>query len=123
MARIIEAETRPPRPRGPRVECDRLGSQHVGLEPAEPDHAVPAGDDVALLVEQARLGGLTVEVVKDPIGSFALLSRGTFGHGGAFGTHGFVDKAKKLVGVFLVQRSGNDPKNAFFQLAGAAVTE
>lgn len=67
--------------------------------------------------------GLTWEVVKDPIGTVTLLSRGTFGHGGAFGTHGWIDRQKDLVGVFMVQRSGNDAKNAFFQLAGSAVTE
>jgi CubicO group peptidase (beta-lactamase class C family) len=68
--------------------------------------------------------GLTVEVVKDPIGSFALLSPGTFGHGGAFGTHGFVDKRKKLVGVFLVQSSGGpavDAKYAFMAMSEAAI--
>ena len=67
--------------------------------------------------------GLTWEVVKDPIGTVTLLSPGTFGHGGAFGTHGWIDRQKDLVGVFMVQRSGNDAKNAFFQLAGAAVTD
>jgi CubicO group peptidase (beta-lactamase class C family) len=67
--------------------------------------------------------GLTWEVVKDPVGSVTLLSKGTFGHGGAFGTHGWIDRDKDLVGVFLVQRASNDAKNAFFQLAGAAVTD
>lgn len=68
--------------------------------------------------------GLTLEVVKDPIGSFALLSRGAFGHGGAFGTHGWVDRQKKLVGVFLIQSSGGvgtDAKYAFMAMAGSAI--
>jgi CubicO group peptidase (beta-lactamase class C family) len=67
--------------------------------------------------------GLTWEVVKDPIGLTTLLSPGTFGHGGAFGTHGWIDREKDLVGVFMVQRANKDAKNAFFQLAGAAVTD
>ena len=67
--------------------------------------------------------GLTWEVVRDPIGTVTLLSPGSFGHGGAFGTHGWIDRQKDLVGVFMVQRSGNDARNAFFQLAGAAVTD
>lgn len=67
--------------------------------------------------------GLTWEVVKDPIGLVTLLSPGTFGHGGAFGTHGWVDRRKEMVGVFLVQRSGEEAKNIFFQMAGAAVID
>jgi CubicO group peptidase (beta-lactamase class C family) len=67
--------------------------------------------------------GLTWEVLKDPVGLVTLLSPGTFGHGGAFGTHGWIDRQKDLVGVFLVQRGSNDAKNAFFQLAGSAVVE
>ena len=68
--------------------------------------------------------GLTWEVVKDPLGSFALLSRGTFGHGGAFGTHGFIDKQKKMVGVFMIQSSGGigtDAKYSFFAMSEAAI--
>jgi CubicO group peptidase (beta-lactamase class C family) len=67
--------------------------------------------------------GLTWEVVRDPIGTLTFLSQGTFGHGGAFGTHGWIDKQKDLVGVFMVQKGGNDPKNVFFQLAGSAVVD
>ncbi len=69
--------------------------------------------------------GLTWEVVKEPIGTLTLLSEGTYGHGGAFGTHGWIDAKKDLVGVFMTQKSGNvdDVKNAFFQMAGASVVE
>jgi CubicO group peptidase (beta-lactamase class C family) len=70
---------------------------------------------------------LTWEVVKDPIGTLSYLSPGTFGHGGAFSTHGWVDRRKDLVGVFLVQDSGapggSDAKVAFMTMAGAAVTD
>ena len=65
--------------------------------------------------------GLTWEVVKDPLGGQALLSQGTFGHGGAFGTHGFVDPKKGIVGVFLIQMSTNaaDAKYSFMSIAEA----
>jgi CubicO group peptidase (beta-lactamase class C family) len=70
---------------------------------------------------------LTWEVIKDPIGTLSYLSPGTFGHGGAFDTHGWVDRKKDLVGVFLVQTSGgpggDDAKIAFMTMAGAAVTD
>jgi CubicO group peptidase (beta-lactamase class C family) len=53
-----------------------------------------------------------------------LVSPGTYGHGGAFGTGGWVDPKSDLVMVFLSQMNdgtGNPPKNAFWQMAEAAV--
>ena len=69
--------------------------------------------------------GLTWEVVKDQTGSLALLSPGTFKHGGAFGTHGWVDPAKRMVGVFLIQRTNDDkrPRDVFMQMAVSAVLD
>ena len=66
--------------------------------------------------------GLAWEVVKNEQGELNLWSVGSYGHGGAFGTHGWVDPAKHLVGVFLIQ--GGDQttvKYAFLNMAGAAV--
>lgn len=66
--------------------------------------------------------GLGWSVVKDAAGTLPLTSLGTFSHGGAFGTYGWIDPKKGIVGVFLVQRPGaNDERNAFVQMAGAAV--
>lgn len=69
--------------------------------------------------------GLTWEVIDDPRGELAYLSTGTFGHGGAFGTHGWVDRKKDMVGVYLVQMTAIDAtgKYAFMQMANAAVVE
>jgi CubicO group peptidase (beta-lactamase class C family) len=69
--------------------------------------------------------GLTWEVVKDPMGTLTLWSPGTFGHGGAFGTHGWIDRQKNLVGVFMVQRSGGatDIKNVVFQMTAASMLD
>ena len=69
--------------------------------------------------------GLAWQVVKEPLGTFALMSIGSYGHGGAFGTHGWVDPKKDLVGVFLVQHanSNNAAKFAFMQLAAAAIRD
>lgn len=66
--------------------------------------------------------GLTWEVVKDPAGASMLWSIGSFGHGGAFGTHGWIDPAKKLVGVFMVQGGAGNPeaKANFIAVASAA---
>jgi CubicO group peptidase (beta-lactamase class C family) len=66
--------------------------------------------------------GLGWEVVDQPEGYMALASAGTYYHGGAFGTFGWVDAPKKLTGVFLVQSSSNPegPRNAFVQATSAA---
>ncbi len=69
--------------------------------------------------------GLTWEVIDDPRGEVHLLSKGTYGHGGAFSTHGWVDPGRKTVGVFLTQITGAPPeaKYAYMQMANAAITE
>jgi CubicO group peptidase (beta-lactamase class C family) len=67
--------------------------------------------------------GLAWEVIKEPRGMGTLMSVGTYGHGGAFGTHGWIDPKKDLAGVFLVQQldtNGDDAKYAFMTMANAA---
>jgi CubicO group peptidase (beta-lactamase class C family) len=70
--------------------------------------------------------GLAWAVVRDPLGTLQLHSVGTYGHGGAFGTQGFVDPKKDMVGVFLIQRSSGgsgDEYNAFRQIAASAIVD
>jgi CubicO group peptidase (beta-lactamase class C family) len=75
--------------------------------------------------------GLGWSVVKDPAASpvTSMLSVGTYGHGGAFGTQGWVDPKKGLVLILLVNRSnfGNsdasDLRRAFQEAAVAALKE
>ncbi|MGH9720464.1 MAG: serine hydrolase domain-containing protein [Bryobacteraceae bacterium] len=69
--------------------------------------------------------GLAWTVVRDEIGTLQLQSKGTFGHGGAFGTQGWIDPKKSVVGVFLIQRSGGDPaeSKSFMNMVGAALSE
>lgn len=69
--------------------------------------------------------GLAWEVTREPLGTLALMSIGSFGHGGAFGTHGWVDPEKDLVGVFLIQHTGysGNAKAVFMGMAGAAVVD
>jgi CubicO group peptidase (beta-lactamase class C family) len=67
--------------------------------------------------------GLTWEVVSKAAGAAQLWSLGSFGHGGAFGTHGWIDPKKQLVGVFLVQGGyGNaEAKANFIAMASASI--
>jgi CubicO group peptidase (beta-lactamase class C family) len=70
--------------------------------------------------------GLAWAVVREPLGTLQLQSIGTYGHGGAFGTQGWVDPKKDLIGVFMIGISsggGADERNAFMSMAAAAITE
>ena len=66
-------------------------------------------------------------VAKDARAMFRLGSVGAFGHGGAFRTYGWVDPAKDMVSVILMQRTNGggdiaDEINAFLAMAAAAIT-
>jgi CubicO group peptidase (beta-lactamase class C family) len=68
--------------------------------------------------------GLAWEVVTDPLGELAGHSMGTYGHGGAFGTQGWIDPRNGLISILLVQRadSGTDSlRNVFLNMAEASV--
>jgi CubicO group peptidase (beta-lactamase class C family) len=68
--------------------------------------------------------GLTWEVVKNFPGTLMLLSPGSYGHGGAFGTQGWIDPGKDMIRIMLVQRSDggtNELKSAFMTMAGSAI--
>ena len=50
--------------------------------------------------------GLGWCVIQKPKGVSEVLSQGTFGHGGAFGTQGWVDPVNRTVFVLMIQRKG-----------------
>lgn len=69
--------------------------------------------------------GLTWCVVREPQGVTAMLSPGSHGHGGAYGTQAWIDPAKGVAYILMVQRSnfGNSdasPVRLAFQQAAAA---
>jgi CubicO group peptidase (beta-lactamase class C family) len=67
--------------------------------------------------------GLGWCVVRQPQGVTAMLSPGTFGHGGAYGTQGWVDPAKRRIFVLMIQRAdlgnsdGSDIRSEFQRVA------
>ncbi len=70
--------------------------------------------------------GLGWGVVRNAEGSFRYSSVGSYGHGGAFRTYGWVDPAKDLICVILMQRTNEggdvaDEINAFLAMAAAAI--
>jgi CubicO group peptidase (beta-lactamase class C family) len=50
--------------------------------------------------------GLGFAVVREPQGITAMLSSGSFGHGGAYGTQSWADRKRDLFVILLIQRSG-----------------
>lgn len=70
--------------------------------------------------------GLGWCVVEKPQGVTRLLSPGTYGHGGAWGTQGWVDSQRGLILVLMIQRQGfgnsdgSDVRDAFTELAVTA---
>lgn len=70
--------------------------------------------------------GLTFEIVNEPEGTLLLHSPGTFGHGGAFGTEGWMDPKNDLIRIMLVQLSdgaADAPRSVVMQIGEAAVVD
>jgi CubicO group peptidase (beta-lactamase class C family) len=68
--------------------------------------------------------GLTFEVVDESEGTLLLHSPGTYGHGGAFGTEGWIDPKNDLIRIVLVQLSdetGAAARSVVMQIGEAAV--
>lgn len=71
--------------------------------------------------------GLGWCLVRQPQGVTEMLSPGTFGHGGAFGTQGWVDPKTKTIYVLMIQRTkmgnsdGSDIRKVFQQMASDAI--
>lgn len=71
--------------------------------------------------------GLGWCIVREPQGVSEMLSPGTFGHGGAFGTQGWVDPKTKTIYVLLIQRAkmgnsdGSDVRKTFQQVASDSI--
>ncbi len=68
--------------------------------------------------------GLAWEVVTDPLGELAGHGPATFGHGGAFGTQGWIDPRNQLISILMIQRAdgGTDSlRNIFLHMAEAGL--
>ncbi len=68
--------------------------------------------------------GLAWEVVDDPYGELVGHSRGTYGHGGAFGTQGWIDPTNDMIRILLVQNSDSTTttlQSEFMMMAEAAI--
>jgi len=73
--------------------------------------------------------GLGWQLVGTPTGITEMLSPGTYGHGGAFGTQGWIDPKKEMIFILMVQRSGfpngdaSDLRKSLQTIAVAAIKD
>jgi CubicO group peptidase (beta-lactamase class C family) len=73
--------------------------------------------------------GVGVCVVREPQGVSSALSPGSFGHGGAYGTQAWVDPARDVAYILMIQRSNlansdnSDLRSAFQNAARSLVTD
>src|SRR5262245_16131513 len=73
--------------------------------------------------------GFGFAVVKQPQGVTGMLSPGTFGHGGAYGTQSWADPKKDLILILMIQRAklpnsdNSDIRRAFQEAAVAAIAD
>jgi len=73
--------------------------------------------------------GLGWRVVRQPQGANRMLSPGSFGHGGAFGTQAWIDPERRIIYLLLIQRTkfrnngGADVHGEFQNLAASAIRD
>jgi CubicO group peptidase (beta-lactamase class C family) len=67
--------------------------------------------------------GLGVRVVTDHVRRGTMLSDGTFGWSGVYGTHFFVDPVEQTVGVLLVQTSNQEVNRDFEDLVAQSIID
>jgi CubicO group peptidase (beta-lactamase class C family) len=71
--------------------------------------------------------GFGFQVVKEPQGVTGMLSPGTFGHGGAYGTQSWADPRRRAVYILMIQRArmpnsdGSELRRVFQETAAAAL--
>lgn len=81
------------------------GGRVIGEEALADMTTIHTGDLRAGFIDGSGWG-YGVGIVKEPKGVAENLSAGTFGHGGAFGTQGWIDPVKGRYTILLIQRIG-----------------
>ncbi len=83
-----------------------LGGKRIISEKAWAEMTRTQTGDIKTGFVDGMSWGYGWQVVKEPKGATGVLSAGTFGHGGAFGTQGWIDPTKGVFYVLLIQRTG-----------------
>ncbi|MCX5683011.1 MAG: serine hydrolase [Planctomycetota bacterium] len=104
------------------------GKQYLKPESVKLMTSIQTGDLKAGFLDGSGWG-LGWGVVRQPQGPTAMLSPGTFGHGGAYGTQAWIDPVKQVIYVLMVQRSdfpnsdGSDVRSVFQAKAAEAMAK
>lgn len=99
----------------------KLRKERILSEDAVQQMTSPQTGDLETGFTPGNAWGLGWCVVQNPQGVTAVLSKGTFGHGGAFGTQGWVDPQTETVYVMLIQHGnigngdGSNVRKAFHE--------
>jgi CubicO group peptidase (beta-lactamase class C family) len=91
---------------GGKLQDSKLGDKRVLSEAAVKQMTALQTGDLQCGFTPGMGFGFGWAVVKQPEGVHSMLSQGTFGHGGAFGTQGWVDPNQGLFVILLIQRTG-----------------
>jgi CubicO group peptidase (beta-lactamase class C family) len=104
---------------GKRILSDDAVKQMTSLQTGELSTGFSAGHG----------WGLGFALVREPQGPTQMLSAGTFGHGGAFGTQSWADPAREMIFILMIARQnfgngdGSDIRTEFQKLAVDAVRD
>ncbi len=104
-------------------ELERQAIPEAGIR--QTDDLGPDRRSQDRLHRRERLGPGLVRL-REPQGVTAMLSPGTFGHGGAYGTQAWIDPGKKRIYLLMIQRAdypnsdASEVRRAFQGAAGAA---
>ena len=105
----------------------RFRKQRILTAESVKEMTSPQTGDIETGFTPGNCWGLGWCIVRQPQGVTEMLSRGTFGHGGAFGTQGWVDPKTETIYVLLIQRTkmgnsdGSEIRKAFQQAANDAL--
>lgn len=94
------------------------GRRYVSKAAIEQMSRIQTGEFKVGFVEGMAYG-LGWGVVREPAGVTATLSPGTFGHGGAHGTQGWIDANQNLIIVMMIQRLKQQPNGDGSVVRGA----
>ena len=83
----------------------KFGKQRLLSEEAVNQMLSPQVGDLETGFTPGNTWGLGWCIVQEPQGVTSMVSKGTFGHGGAFGTQGWVDPETETIFVLLIQRT------------------
>ncbi len=105
------------------------GGKRYLSEAAVKQMATPQTGELRTGFTDGNAWGLGWCVVRQPAGVTGMLSPGTFGHGGAYGTQGWIDPQRGMIFVLLIQRArlpnsdASDIRRVFQEAAVAAIKE